>query len=323
MLSCTALLVILTGITACGGASNEVLLRVGDTVVTQTTFEHWMSVAHAMRPAEVQALMPDPSGHMTLKQRILSFLITSARTIGEAHDDGISVTDTEAHAVLERIRFEQTQRLSSNGQSEPQTFLFDKAATTADRVWAVKVQTLAEKLHRRQLSAAEQLITHAQITSYYLHNKRDFIAPEQRDVAVILTHSKAAIELAKREIESGHRLSQVVERRNEEAGVGGYKRGVTQRSLTRPYENQFFSTPPHVLVGPLKGVIYYLFEVAAITPARQQRLAEVQTLIRRRLVAGPQRQVFTSIVRALEQKWRTKTRCRAGYAVAQCSSALP
>jgi hypothetical protein len=321
LILCGCLLLVSAWLGACGGSSDEVLARVGSSPITKSIFSHWMSVANAMSPSEAQALFPDPSGTMTLKQRVLGFLIVSLRTIAEARRAGIAVAPGAAKDLLARIRFEQTHGIALDG-SEPPSFSFARAETTSDRIWIVKVHTLTEELERRQLAEAEQQIAPAQIARYYATHKGEFVIPEKRDVAVIQSFTKANNELAKREIASGKSLLSVVARRNEEPAVGGYKRGLTRRELSHGYENDYFTAPPHVFIGPRQAEIYYLFEVTAIMPARQQRLAEVQALIRRKLVAGAQRQVYTSVVQAHHQEWRTKTRCRSAYMVAQCGGAL-
>jgi foldase protein PrsA len=318
----STLLLLPIGISACAGnGSDEVLARVGGSAITRPSFEHWMSVAKAMTPTEARALLRDPSREMTLKQRILSFLISSARTIGEAREDGIEVSDSQANEVLDRLRFEQSHGLTTP-QSESQSFVFDKAETTIDRVWIIKVHMLAERVEQRQRSEAERQITQTQIAGYYTKHKRYFVVPERRDVAVIQAFRKATADTAKREIESGRNLLSVIKLRDEEPTIGGFKRDLSRQGVPHPYEHNFFTARPHVLVGPLRAEIYYLFEVTAVIPPRQRPLAEVQAVIRRMLVSGAQRRVFTSVVRALDQRWRAKTRCRAAYTVLQCGDVL-
>jgi parvulin-like peptidyl-prolyl cis-trans isomerase-like protein len=318
--ACVAVLCVVV-IGGCGNGSAEVVARVGDTAITRGTVEHWIAVTATMSPA-TRALAGDPQSDTTPQQRALSVLIYAQRTIGEAREAGIEASDREAGKALERLRFERSSGLSVGQPPAVQALITGNVETRADQVLLVKVRMLAERMEQRQLAEAEQRITHAQILGYYTENKRSFVVPERRNVAVIETFRKAKSDLARREIEAGKPLLSVLERRNDEADVGGYKLGLTRRALIHTYERNYFSARPHVLVGPLKSEIYYLFEVTAVMPARQQALAEVQQIIRRKLIAGRQRRVFTSLVRALNQSWRSKTRCRPAYIVDQCGAPL-
>ncbi len=318
LLALSAILLLSLGSDGCGANSDEVLARVGGSAITKSTFEHWMSVARVMSPAEAQALLPADSGETTLKQRVLNFLIASGRTEVEAQEAGIAVADAPVKAELVRLRYEQSQGLSLGGPSQPLSFRFTTGETTSDRLWIIKVNMLSEKVKQHLTTAAAQQIPGASIARYYARHKSDFVIPERRDVAVIQSFTKENADLARREILAGQSLFSVVERRNDEVNVGGFRRGLSRRDLRHNYENNYFKARPHVLVGPLKEELYYLFEVTAVMPARQQRLSEVQASIRLTLVAGAKRSLLTSEERALDVKWRSKTRCRAAYAVARC-----
>jgi hypothetical protein len=298
-----------------------VIARVGGMPITRATLRHWTSVGAAMTPSTARALVHERPEQMGLKQRMLSFLISSERIAGEARDAGIAVSDAAVSGALERLQYEQHLKLSSL-QPELQSLIAVRVETRSDRLWIIKIRMLAERLEQRVHSQAEQRITHAQLVSYYAKHKRDFLVPERRDVAVIETFHKKESEIARREIDSGQDLRRVVNLRDEEPAVGGLKRGLLRRELRHGYEDNYFTAPPHVLIGPLKAEIYYLFEVTAIMPARQRTLAEAQLIIRRQLIAGSQWQVLEGIERALEQEWRAKTRCRAAYMVAQCGGVL-
>lgn len=313
-----AVFLLMISLGACGGNSGEAIARVGDRAITKSTFEHWLSVANSTAgPARSHA-----SSSRLPKQKILGFLISSERTLGEAREARIVVTRSGADAAFERIAFERAHGLSATPLPEPQGSLFDRTKRTSDRAWIITVHILAERLEQRRLSAAEEQITHAQIVTYYTTHKGQFVLPERRDVAVIQAFHKATADAARREIESGRSLLGVVERRNDEPDVGGLKRGLTRRALRHAYEDNYFSARPHVLVGPLRAEIYYLFEVTAVIPQRQQRIEEVQAVIKRKLVTGTHRQLLRDPMRRLDERWRGKTRCRAAYVVAQCGSEL-
>jgi hypothetical protein len=312
-----AAFLLMISLIACGGNSDEVVARVGAGAITKATFEHWLSVTDS---TAAQARSHTSPGRLS-EQRILGFLISSERTLGEAREADIVVTRSEADAALERIVFERAHGLATP-LPEPQNSIFARSKRTADRAWIIEVHLLAEKLAQRRLSQAEDEITHAQIIAYYTTHKDRFVLPERRDVAVIEAFRKTTADAAKREIESGRSLLGVVERRNDEPNVGGFKRGLTRRALRHAYEENYFSARPHALVGPLKAEIYYLFEVTKVSPPRQQRVEEVQSAVRRTLASGTPRQLLRTLAQRLDEKWKGKTRCLAAYMVTQCGSEL-
>jgi len=240
-----------------------------------------------------------------------------------ADEEGIKVTDAEAQNALDRARYEQIYGLSpTTGQGELAALLSSKAETPADRLWIVKVHMLAARVDQRRRAAALPKVTDTQIANYFVRNKARFVLPERRDVVVIETFARAKAEQAKREIESGRGLIDVMTRRNDEPDVGGLKLGLSRNLLRHPYEENYFSSKPHRLVGPLRSEIYYLFEVTRIVPARPETLREAQFPIRQRLIAAGQRTTLASTLRAVERRWRAVTRCRAAYLVPECGAKL-
>jgi len=328
LIACSAVLLAATGTSSCGGTSDEVVARVGQAAITKGALEHWMSVEAAAgspaRPSsDATAPVGDPGGDGTLKRRTLGFLISAAQMAGEAAEKGITATDVEAKRALKRLRYEQTGAVATSLRDAAlQDIVLSKAQTPADQLSIVKTRLLAAKVKQRQLFDARQKLTDAQVASYYMRNRKRFVVPERRNVEVIETFRKAKIEKAKREIDAGQSLASVVERRNDEPDVGGLRLGLSRQSLTHGYESNYFKARAHVLVGPLKAEIYYLFEVTDIMPAKQQTLGEVQATIRQRLIAGPQRSLYTHLVRAFDEKWKRKTRCRPADMLKQCGGPL-
>jgi hypothetical protein len=306
---------------ACGGGSGDVVARVGKTAIAVSAFDHWMSVRAAMAPQATSAL--GLLARSAPRRWTIDFLIASARSVGMAEEDGIKVTDAEAESALDRSRYEQIYGLSSaTGQGELAALLSSKAETSVDRLWIAKVHLLAARVEARQRVAALPKVTDSQVADYFARNKARFVVPERRDVVVIETFARAKAEQAKREIESGRGLIDVMTRRNDEPDVGGLKLGLSRNLLRHSYEKNYFSSKLHRLVGPLRSEIYYLFEVTRIVPARTETLSEVQFLIRQRLAAAGQRARLAAAMRMLERRWKAVTRCAAAYLVPECGAKL-
>jgi hypothetical protein len=119
---------------------------------------------------------------------------------------------------------------------------------------------------------------------------------------------------AKRQLQAGVKFATVAERFNQSV-EGGLRLGRAHGAFTKRYERDFFAAPPHVLVGPLKELMYYVFEVMSIKRGHQKSLAEAEPTIRRLLAAHDAR---TELRRAYELKWRARTSCRAGYMAPEC-----
>ncbi len=306
---------------ACGSGSGGVVARVGKTEITASALEHWISVRAAMAPEATSVL--DPNGRTHWRRWTLDFLIGAARSIGIADEKGITVTDVEVQKTLDRSRHELLDGFSlSTGNRELAALISSKAETPSDLLWIVKVHMLAARVAQRQRAEATPKISDAQVAAYFVRHKTRFVVPERRDVAVIETFARAKAVQAKREIESGRGLIDVMMRRNDEPDVGGLKLGLSRKSLLHAYEQNYFSSRPHHLVGPLQAEIYYLFEVTRIYPARSETLREAQFAIRRSLVAAGQRTYLAGALRAVERKWKTLTRCGAAFLVPECGAKL-
>lgn len=306
---------------ACGSGSGGVVARVGKTEITASALEHWMSVRAAMGPEATSVL--DPGGRPSSRSWTFDFLIAAARSIGMADEEGIKVTDAEAQKALDRSRDEQIYGLSSAaGDRELAALLSSKAETPSDLLWIVKVHMLAARVEQRQRADAAPKITDKQVADYFASNRARFVLPERRDVVVIESFARAKAEQAKREIESGRGLIDVMRRKNDEPDVGGLKLDLSRKVLRHTYEENYFLSKPHQLVGPLRAEIYYLFEVTRILPAWSETLREAQFTIRQSLIAAGQRTNLTSALRVIDRKWKTITRCRAAYLVPECGAKL-
>lgn len=305
---------------ACGAASREVVARIGGTAITKAALDHWVATG-AARSADAVPGIAAPTGSLTLRQRTLALLLSSARTLEEGREAGIVVSGQEAAKALSIVEAERRLGLSPSAGNMLQSRL-GRGETRADMLQIVTATLVEERIERRVVERAERLIPQSRVARYYRAHKRDFAIPERRDVAVFQNFHKQQAELARRELRAGKSLSTVLQRRNEEEAVGGLKRNMTLRSLRHDYERDYFKAKPHVLVGPRKAEIYYMFEVVAVKPPRQQTLAEVEGEIRRTLVERERHRLLAAAAQALADKWRSRTRCLPSYAIELCGARL-
>jgi hypothetical protein len=285
-------------VSACGTTqrAETAAFCVRDAPVTQGSLAHWSSVFAAMSTAALRGVPP--------RRRAEQFLIAAARTVGEARELKANVTTGEADTTLERLRYEP-------GQEALKAALRSRSETQADRREIVKLSMLTERLEGRLLRQAELAIPTSVLTNYYDRHKHDFVIPERRDVAIVVNYSKREVELALKEIRSGKSLIDVIHKRNDEPVVGGIHRNLRRGHTPRLYEERFFATKPKVLVGPLKVVIYYLYEVLAIKPSKQRDLTEVEAVIRHRLVSAAAHRLVAASIHQLEARWPLRPHCGA------------
>jgi hypothetical protein len=204
-------------------------------------------------------------------------------------------------------------------EAELQKQLRAKGETNADRQWLMRVHLLAAEVEQAHIKQAEGRIAPAQVLGYYRSHRGRFVLPERRDITAIITWHRSTASKAKQKLEAGESPKSVVERFNEQPSEGGIRIGLTRRrGPQKPYERDFFAARPHVLIGPSKELMYYVFEVTRIVPARQQRLGEVERVVRRKLISGQSRGLLQAVVDASLRRWRASTRCAPDYEVPGC-----
>jgi hypothetical protein len=307
IVSCVALAATFS-LSACGAdtKTRATAFCVRSTQVREESLSHWDSVFAAMNSAAARSLADGDSA----SARARNFLTAVARSTGEASELGVKVTDAAARAALQLLRYEEVYGSSSSARKAvPKAALDARGENSSDRLTVVRMSILAERLEDRFRHDAEQSLSYARLARFFREHKHDFLIPERRDAAIIISFKKSRIELAKRELDAGRRFLDVMRRRNEEPVAGGIHRNLRRGHAPRLYEEKFFTARPHVAVGPLKAEIYYLFEVIAVKKPRQQSLAEVETVIRRRLIDGTAHGLLASTARTIEARWPMHRDC--------------
>jgi hypothetical protein len=200
------------------------------------------------------------------------------------------------------------------GESKLYKYLMSRGVTTPDQLWLVRLAMLSSRLARSRAAAAQPVISRGRVLAYYRANKHRFYVGERRDIRAVMNRSLAQVIEAKRQLQAGVRFQTVAERFNQSI-EGGLRLGRARGEGTKRYEKDFFAAPPHVLVGPLKEILYYVFEVMSVKPGHQKTLTEAEPTIRRELAA---QDASTVLQKAYEQRWRAITHCRAKYTAAGC-----
>jgi parvulin-like peptidyl-prolyl isomerase len=252
-----------------------------------------------------------------MKDRVLGFLIFSRWLRGEARELGVRVSEGEARKQLELLRFDQIERRQYEGlprEPELSRFLVAPAVGVSDRLWLMKLSILAARIEQMRALQALHEVTKSQIARYYDENRSRLLVPESRDLEIIMTKHEAGVRKAKREIESGKSFLSVAKRTNV-SPEGGLHLGLARGAGEKLFENVVFTAKQHVLLGPVKQQLFYIFEVLKITPAKEQTLVRAQASIRKLLAA---RLALPRLMRAVEAKWIARTSCLPAYVVEKC-----
>ena len=167
----------------------------------------------------------------------------------------------------------------------------------------MKLNILAARIQQRRLAQAEGEVTQAQIETYYNQHRSQLLWPETRDIESIMTKREPGVHKAKREIESGERFMSVAQRVNV-SPEGGLHIALAKGAGEPNFERVVFNARPHVLLGPVKQQLFYIFEVLRTTPPHEQTLAQAQSSIKHLLTTQV---ALPRLLQRIEAKWATKT----------------
>lgn len=343
---------------ACGGGGGipgDAVVKVGDTTIKKTTFNHWLNVAAissagqtgatpakvevpvppdfkaciadkkktAAKPAKGQPEQTDATlktacktEYEGLRDQVLQFLISSEWISGEAGDQDVKVTDKEVTK-----QFDTTKKQSFPKEADFQKFLKSSGMTLNDLLFRVKLDTLSNKL-RTKVTKGKDKVTAAQIQAYYNKNKSRFAQPERRDLRIVLTKTEANAQRAVSQIKAGVNFSKVAKALSIDQASksqGGVLLAIAKGQQEKALDDAVFAAKKGVLTGPVKTNFgYYVFKVQKITAATQQTVKEATPTIKQLLASQNQQTALDKFVKDFRKKWKGKTECRNGFKTADC-----
>jgi len=349
-----AVLFALVGISACGGIPGDAVVQVSGTPIAKTAFEHWMKVASASSAtgSTEKPVIPEPPNYTaciahlaattakpakgqkapttaelksqcateykSLQSEVLGFLISSQWVLGEASSLGIKLSDAEVKKEFAKIKSQEFPK-----PSEFEKFLSTSGQTVSDLLLRVKLNLLSQKIEKKIIKE-KSTVTEAQVQKYYNENKSKYGTPEKRNVQIILTKTEAAAKSAKKEVESGKSFASVAKKVSIDPtskANGGLLKEVTKGEEEQALDTAIFAAAKNVLGGPVKTPFgYYVYEVLSTTPGTQQPFSKVKATVKQQLVSTGEQSALTKFTKGFKTKWKSKTECRSGYIVADCSS---
>jgi foldase protein PrsA len=332
--------------------------KVGDVSVTKDDFTHWMNVAavssaqqtgatatppkapdppdytacvaqkkkSAPKPAKGQPTTTDAQyktqckqEYESLRDQVMSFLVSSQWIEQEAADRKISLTDAQVQKD-----FDKTRKQSFPKDADYQKFLKTSGMTQDDIIFRVKLDSLSNKL-REAVVKGKDTATPAQIQAYYDKNKSRFATPETRDVRIVLTKTEAKANEAKQALENGDSWKTVANQfSSDEASKkqGGKLAGIAKGQQEKALDDAIFGAKKGELLGPIKTQFgWYVFEVDKTTPASQQTLQQSEATIKQLLTSENQQKALNTFVKDFQSEWKAKTNCRTGYVTQDCKNA--
>jgi foldase protein PrsA len=353
ILALGAFFVLAAAVAACGGVPGNGVARVDDAVITKKTFDHWLGVAAAasQQPGATGASVPDApkytkciarktqqqqkpakgqprqtpaqfksqcqQEYMTLRDQVMSFLISAQWIQGEARDQGIKLSDKDVTK-----QFNKEKQQSFPKEADFQKFLQSSSMSLTDLKLQVKLGLLRNKIRTKVTKAKK--VTDAQISTYYNQHRQSLGQPARRDLLVVLTKTQGKANQAKSALQGGKSFAAVAKQfsiDNATKAQGG-KLTVAKGQQEQGLDTAAFAAKVGQLAGPVKGQFgYYVFKVTKDTPGTQQTLAQAKENIRRTLTTQNQQGALQTFVKKFEKKWKSRTDCRKGFQVMNCKNA--
>lgn len=249
---------------------------------------------------------------------MLKLWISWKWTQEEPSEPDAKVTRSEAQHQLELSQYDLLNGVTYEWfahEAELARYLRASRIGRTDQLWLVRLAMLASRVSHLRLLKARAAVSHSRIGDDYLAKRRLLVRPERRDIRAIMNWNEAKVMKAKQELSDGRNFLDVAERYNQ-TPEGGLRLGIPRAfgHGKKRFEKDYFSAPAHVMIGPLKEFLHYIFEVMKIAPGGLETLGEAEASIRLRLGA----QDGAATQRVVEAQWRARTTCESGHVVAGC-----
>jgi foldase protein PrsA len=351
------------GLAACGGDSvpGDAVVRVADTSIKKTTFEHWLKVAAISSQGQLQSAQgkapavqipqpPDFTACVANKKKTAPKPAKGQPTPTDAsfkqqckqEYDGLrdqvlqflisaqwiqgesKKQDVKVSDADVKKQFAQTKKQSFPKEKDFQSFLKSSGMSMDDLLFRVRLDTLSNKL-REKITKGKDNVTDAQIAEYYNKNKSRFAQPERRDLRIVLTKTKAQADAARAAIAGGQSFKTVAKKYSIDQASknqGGVLLAVAKGQQEKALDEAVFKAKKGALNGPVKTQFgYYVFRVQKVTPASQQTQQQAKPTIKQLLASQNQQKALDTFVKDFRSNWKGKTKCRDGYVTQDCKNA--
>jgi hypothetical protein len=309
LLSCAIALLVAALLSGCADSSG-IAARVGTSSVSQAEVGRWASIIASAEPARTTAT--------AARKRAVRFLVSARWLVGQARQLDISEPAAEVNRQLRLLRFEQVQKAHLEllpADAQLRRLLLAPNVSPSDAKWLMRLNLLSAKVEQARLVQAARELPPNRIARFYATHKAQFVQPARRKIEIIGNNDGARVRKAKREIDAGAPFLQVARRASEDPEAPEGLQLLVRGTEEPPFEREIFGAKPHVLTGPVKQVLTYIFVVLSGAPDRQETLAQAEAAIRRELAP---RRVRAVLAPAAERAWSAITSCSPGYVVQGC-----
>jgi len=336
------------------GCGNDVpansVAKVGDSTITKSDFNHWLKNASSGQQQGGAGVVPDPPDYSKcvaglkkqggaaagkqstatlkkqcktqydqLKGEVMQFLVQAQWVQQEAKSRDVKVTDAEVKQA-----FATEKKKAFPKEADYKKFLKTSGMNEDDILFRLKLDQLQTKLTKK-VTAGKVKVTDADVKGYYAKNKARFAQPEQRDLNVVLTKTKAKADQAKSQLAGGKSFKVVSKKLSIDQASkaqGGKLPALVKGKQDPALDKVAFTAKKGKLEGPVKTQFgYYVFKVAKVTKASQQTEAQAADTIRNLLKSQRQQKALNSFVKDFRKRYKGKTNCAKDFRIAECKNA--
>ena len=280
LLVCLVLLGIAAVASSAGGVDDDDVATVDDAGdISKSEFNHWFAIiASQPQPGQKKKAVPPKPGtkeYDTIKQQVMSFLVSSKWIEGEAKARGVSATPEEVQR-----QFKQVKDQSFPNEKAYQRLLKRSGQTEQDLLFRVKSDVLANKVREKVTAGSTDVSDARRAERTTTTNKSQFEQPERRDVEVVKTKTQAQAQEALKRVKGGESFKKVAKdlsidpaSKNQDGRLIAVSKGQQEGA----FDAALFAGVKNKIAGPIKtDTGYYVFRVTKITPGTKQSFDAVQ-----------------------------------------------
>lgn len=355
LLSLPAVIATAVVVSGCGNdVPPNAVAKIGDTVIKKSEFDRWLNAAaRGSQPpgAGGQVSVPDPPSfarcvaarkrqpvpegtpkptdaqlkeqceqeYDALKEQVMQFLVSAEWIEQEAADRDVKVTEAEV-----RQQFQDQKKQSFPDDESYKEFLRTSGQTEQDLLFRVRLDVLSNKVRQEVIEGKGQ-VSNEDVRNYYNENKARFAQPERRDLAVVLTKTRARANQAKGALDGGQSFRAVARRFSIDEATksqGGRLPGVAKGQQEPAFDEAIFAARRGRVTGPVETQFgWYVFEVTKVTPADQQTVQEAAETIRNLLRSEREQKALDDFIEDFREKYKDETACADGFVIQDCENA--
>jgi foldase protein PrsA len=319
------LVMLVASLAACGGGSQGVpanaVAVVGNTPITTTVFNGFLTQRIAIAEAQGQKPQPGTPQYTALRDEVVAYLVQVNELEQQAPKEGVSMTQGQVTEFLKNLA-----KTSYGGSMAKLTAALKKQGLSmATARQEVFVNLLATKVKTKVTQSAK--VTMAQEQAYYNTNKAQFQTPatKTRSVEHILVKSKSLADTIEQKLRNGTSFASLAKKYSKDPGSAAQGGKYTATGSEVPaYDQAAFSLKTGQLSAPVDATSaangsYGWFIIKALgpvkqTPAHTTSFAQAEPTIKQQLLQQAQDKLWQTWLTDLQNEYKGKVQYQSGYA---------